>query len=95
MSNPADFVVENGVLAEYVGPGGDVVIPDGVTSIGEYAFAYCESLTSITLPDSVKEIGEYAFSSCTSLTSLTIPDRVKEIDDCAFAQCSMLLQTQQ
>ena len=44
MSNPGDFIIENGVLKKYVGPGGDVVIPDGVTSIGEEAFRACSSL---------------------------------------------------
>ena len=48
----------------------ELVIPEGVTTIGDYAFYYCKSLTSITIPDSVTSIGDYAFSSCTSLTSI-------------------------
>ena len=41
MSNASDFVIENGVLKKYQGPEGDVIIPDGVTSIGKNAFAIC------------------------------------------------------
>ena len=59
MSTASDFVIENGVLIKYVGPGGDVIIPDGVTSIEKSAFYGCQSLTNIVIPDSVKSIGDY------------------------------------
>ena len=49
---------------------GRFVIPDSVTSIGDYAFYYCDSLTSVVIPDSVTSIGDYAFYNCTSLTSV-------------------------
>lgn len=52
----------------------DLVIPDGVTRIGDGAFAYCSGLTSVTIPGSVIEIGEYAFDECSSLTSVHIDD---------------------
>ncbi len=61
-----------------------VVIENGVTSIGVFAFKYCTSLTSITIPDSVTRIGEYAFQNCSSLASITIPDSVSEIGWVAF-----------
>ena len=56
----SDFVIENGVLTNYIGKGGDVVIPEGVTSIGEDAFYSSSSLTSIIIPKSVTRIGSRA-----------------------------------
>ena len=67
-----------------------VVIENGVTTIGEYAFSDCSSLTSITIPESVTTIGEYAFSDCSSLTSITIPESVTTIGDSAFNGCTCL-----
>ena len=67
-----------------------VVIEDGVTSIGKYAFWYCSNLTSITIPDGVTSIGRAAFESCKSLTSITIPESVTNIEDYAFEWCSGL-----
>ena len=64
-----------------------VVIEDGVTSIGNYAFFYCTGLTSITIPDSVTSIRDSVFYSCTSLTNITIPDSVTSIGDGMFSNC--------
>ena len=78
---------------------GAVVIPSSVTnngttysvtSIGDYAFSYCSSLTSVTIPNSVISIGEGAFYGCSSLTSITIPNSVTLIGGGAFAWCSSL-----
>ena len=65
-------------------------IPEGTTSIGYYAFAYCLSLASIIIPDGVTLIGECAFALCTGLTSITIPDSVTSIGDSAFYGCTGL-----
>ena len=64
-----------------------VVINDGVTTIGSYAFYCSDSLTSITIPDSVTTIGSYTFYDCDSLTSITIPDSVTSIGYYAFREC--------
>ena len=90
MSSASDFVIKNGVLTKYVGPGGDVTVPEGVTSIGDGAFRCCSRLTSITLPDSVTSIGGEAFSGCSSLTSITLPDGVTSIGDKTFKGCKKL-----
>ena len=66
----------------------DLVIPDGVTSIEERAFAYCNSLTSVAIGDSVTSIGAYAFYDCEGLTSVTIGDGVTSIGRYAFSGCS-------
>ena len=61
-----------------------------MTSIGEYAFYGCNSLTSITIPKGVTSIGEYAFYGCSSIMSVTIPDSVTSIGDDAFSYCKNL-----
>ena len=61
-----------------------------VTTIGDYAFWDCSSLTSVTIPDSVTSIGSSAFYKCRSLTSVTIPDSVTTIEYGAFDGCSSL-----
>ena len=58
--------------------------------IGDHAFHYCDSLTSITIPDSVISIGGGAFRFCSSLRSVTIPDSVISIGEGAFTLCSGL-----
>jgi hypothetical protein len=53
---------------------GEIVIPDGVTTIGSFSFYGCKDITSLTIPKSLKEIEQYAFSGCTGLNSLHISD---------------------
>ena len=68
----------------------ELVIPDGVTSIGEYTFYGCSSLTSIEIPISVTSISSSAFFGCTGLTVVTIPDSVTSIGFDAFSSCANL-----
>ena len=68
----------------------DLVIPNTVDSIHEYAFSSCSSLTSITIPNSVTSIGSSAFYDCDSLNSITIPNSVTSIGYGAFSACDSL-----
>ena len=67
-----------------------VIIENGVTNIGNYAFEACSVLTSIMIPESVTSIGEKAFYNCSSLASLTIPKSVASIGYGIFYNCSSL-----
>ena len=67
-----------------------VEIPNSVTSIGDNAFNYCNSLQSINIPDGVTSIGGGVFSGCNSLQSITIPDGVTSIGASAFNGCNSL-----
>ena len=87
------------VVIDYQNNPVDVIIPEyveyenekyKVTSIGDFAFGECDSLTSVIIGNSVTSIGYMAFWSCYSLTSITIPDSVTFIDNEAFSYCHNL-----
>ena len=67
-----------------------VIIKNGVTSIGDYAFHNSRYLTSVTIPASVTSIGNHAFHNCPSLTSVTIPASVTSIGISVFNGCESL-----
>ena len=67
-----------------------VIIENGVTSIGDYAFSDCSGLTSVTIPNSVTSIGSSAFFDCKALTSINLPNSVTSIGKTAFYDCSAL-----
>ena len=99
-SNNEKYMSDNGVLytkdkktlIKYPSKkdGTKYIIMQGVASIGDYAFEYCRSLTSITIPNSVTSIGKHAFEDCRSLTNITIPNNVTSIGDYAFNKCDSL-----
>ncbi|MBA4150695.1 MAG: leucine-rich repeat domain-containing protein [Verrucomicrobia bacterium] len=91
------FTTNNGAItvSGYDCSGGDVVLPSTfngmpVTSIGNYAFWACGSLTNVTIPSSVTNIGNAAFAICVNLTNVTMGGGVKTIGDHAFYHCNSL-----
>lgn len=67
-----------------------VILPDGLTRIGDLAFYDCSALVSVRLPDSVTKIGRYAFAGCESMTMLDLGDGLEEIGEAAFRECLSL-----
>lgn len=82
-----ELVIENNVLLCNCSGLTFVIIPDSVTSIGDYAFFDCIELTSIKIPNSIYSIGKNAFDGCIKLTSIEIPDSVISIGSGAFSYC--------
>ena len=72
----------------------EVILPEGITSIGQKAFIGCQKLTSIQLPETVKEIGNQAFSQCNILTKINIPEGVTKIGESTFSMCTSLTSIQ-
>ena len=92
-SEKSDFVIEGDVLVRYKGSiwlDTEIIIPNGVTSIGDAAFEGYGRIKSIKIPNSVTTIGNYAFHNCSSLTNIEIPDSVTSIGSYAFLDCSDL-----
>lgn len=79
-----EFKISGGKLVSYHGAGGDVVIPEGVSSIGRNAFKGNKTLTSVSIPEGVTEIGDSAFKECPSLERVYIPKSLKSFDSAAF-----------
>ena len=75
----------NPILQEY-----EIILPDSVQKIDDFAFAHCATMTNIQIPDSVTEIGEYAFYNCVNLGNLTLPESVKSLGEGVFFNCKNL-----
>ncbi len=84
------FEMYGTTLKKYKGKGGDVAIPQGVTSIGHSAFSGCSTLNNVWLPNSVTKIERNAFGGCRALTYIDMPKTLKSIDSFAFHDCVCL-----
>lgn len=89
-STAADFTISNGVLTKYTGTATDVIVPNGVTAIGEKAFYENINIVNVTLPSTVKIIGYGAFRRCESLYSVKFGGKETEIGEEAFYDCFSL-----
>lgn len=85
-----DFTISKDTLTKYSGSDSNVVIPDGVKTIGKEAFAGNNKIVSVKIPSTVKKIDYSAFSSCKNLESIIIPDSVENVGDSAFNGCEKL-----
>jgi hypothetical protein len=82
-------------ITGYIGPGGDVVIPDTIenkpiTAVGRYAFSYDNRVIGVVMPDSVINIGASAFDGCTNLANIVLPNGITNIGSAAFRNCTNL-----
>ena len=82
--------IEDNVLIKCDNKVENVVIPDGITQIDDYAFELCTQLKTVMIPGSVTSIGDDAFYGCFRLTSITLPNSVTYIGDYAFSGCGSL-----
>ena len=78
------------IIAYANASGTEYSIPNGIVSIGDFAFYSCDNLTDIVIPEGVKIIGDHAFFSCGKLTNITIPTTVSQIKSMAFHSCNLL-----
>ena len=87
------FDIRNGVLVKYkdwFGDNENVVIPNGVTIIGEEAFQFCQNLTHVTIPAGVTTIEKRAFTGCKKLKNVVFPEDLSIIEERAFCKCDSL-----
>ena len=98
MASNNGFHIEDGVLARYSGPGGNIAIPGGVKAVGQGAFLNFIAMRGLTVPEGVEEIrGDFfsetptgAFSGCHNLNSVQLPQSLREIGCWAFSDCKAL-----
>lgn len=88
----SEFVIEGTCLEKYIGIQRDVVIPEGITEIGSFAFSDCDYLESVILPDSLRKIGKYAFSDCGLLRSVVLPYQIDSLGENAFNNCGRIYE---
>lgn len=90
-----DFDVYDGVLIDYFGEGGDIIIPDslGITEIDSQVFSKCaaaQEIKSVVIPDGVVKIGFACFEYCANLENVTLPQSLEVLDGCVFRMCPSL-----
>ena len=89
----SDFTIEAGVLKQYLGSENEIVIPQGVKTIGTGAFKGC-MMEKIIIPNTVNIIENEAFQNCSKLTEILIPNSVGELGQSSFQGCSSLYRVE-
>lgn len=93
-ADTAEFVIQDGVLTGYHGAGGEVIIPDTVTSITNKAFYGNDNIVSVYIPDTVTSIQRESFRFCQQLQSVRLPEGLTEIGVGLFQYCPRLSKIQ-
>ncbi len=93
-SPEGDFIAFDGMIEDYIGPGGEVVIPaeidgEAITEIASEAFAKNTDITSVVIPEGVEKIGHQAFNECSNLASVELPYSLYEMGAEVFRSCAL------
>lgn len=86
----ADFIMIDNCITDYVGNGGDIVIPDGITEISDSAFMRNGNITNLIIPDGCSKIGISAFSYCSELKTVTFEGDMEQVGMMSFLGCPNL-----
>lgn len=92
LQDSSGFVIINNILFDYYGGEEYVAVPDGITEIGDRAFAVNRNLHSVYIPDGVHTICREAFCECQLLSEVRLPDTLTKIGDSAFILCTSLTE---
>ena len=87
-----NFVISDTMLLKYVGCESRVIVPNGITTIGQSAFAGNEGIDRIELPDSVRRIEREAFKGCVVMQSIRLSENLEELEDAVFENCVKLIR---
>ncbi|MBP5331045.1 MAG: leucine-rich repeat protein, partial [Lachnospiraceae bacterium] len=82
-----NFIIEDGILKAYVGPDPEILIPEGVHTIGDGVFKGMSWILKVTLPSTLKKIGAFAFKGCRKLQNMDFPEGLSEVGEYAFHRC--------
>ncbi len=89
-TNNKDFIVKDGLLTAYIGNAERVVVPEGISAVGKFAFEGNEKISTVILPNSVREIGRAAFAKCVNLTNISLPASLTDVEALLFSFCKSL-----
>lgn len=87
MEKKSEFEIEDNVLIKYHGNEKEVVVPENITAISDFAFQNCADIESVIVPKSVILIGRKAFENCSNLKNLVLSENLDEICEGAFNGC--------
>jgi len=82
-----NFVISNNLIKKYKGNKKNLLLPDGLESIGSTAFLRCNSIVNVKIPDGYKDIRSRAFSECSNLKNIVYPSTIEKIGENAFERC--------